>query len=45
VHGDEGPVGDNTCDADAAIGVFTSDQVFDGGSVELRGGLVWMRPH
>jgi hypothetical protein len=36
VHGDEGPVGDDAGDADAAVAVFAGDEVFDGGGVELR---------
>lgn len=35
VHGDEGPVGDDTGDADGAVGaVGAGDQVLDGGGVE-----------
>jgi hypothetical protein len=35
VHGDESPVGDNTGDADAAVGILAGDEVFDSGGVEL----------
>jgi len=34
VHGDEGPVGDNTSDLDGTIGVLAGDQVLNGGGVE-----------
>lgn len=36
VHGDESPVGDNTGNADTTVGVLASDQVLDGGGVELK---------
>jgi len=36
VHGDEGPVGDNTGDLDVTIGILASDQVLNGGGVELE---------
>ena len=36
VHGDEGPVGDNTSDLDGTIGVLAGDQVLNGGGVELE---------
>jgi len=34
VHGDEGPVGDDSGDAEGAVGVGTGNEVFDGGGVE-----------
>ena len=37
VHGDEGPVGDNTSDLDGAVGVLAGDQVLNCGGVELKG--------
>jgi hypothetical protein len=44
VHGDEGPVGYDAGDADAAVAVFAGDEVFDGGGIELGSVLlVWVR--
>lgn len=38
VHRDEGPVGDNTSDADAAVSILASDEILDSSGVELE---VW----
>jgi len=35
VHSDESPVGDNTSDADTAVGVLAGDEVLNSGGVEL----------
>ena len=34
IQSDEGPIGDNTGDAESAIGLGTRDEVFDAGGVE-----------
>ena len=34
VHGDEGPVCDNSGDADGSIGGLAGDEIFNSGSVE-----------
>ncbi len=34
VHSNQSPVGDNTSDADSAVGVVAGDEIFDGGGVE-----------
>ena len=41
VHGDEGPVGDNTSDANASVGILAGDQVFNRCSVELQAWSVY----